>query len=139
MLTDFTLGLAIGATVVAAVSLALRSYQTVKALSAFASDDVMTHDMLLADVMQMTPLVSLTSLQASQLVDAYALQQEHFTEAMTRNSELHQELAQVKHVANKSALEAAHARACCDELRAKLHAVNVEYKMLEMKIEEGLN
>lgn len=138
MFTDYVTGVLSGLGVAAMISLAIKARRTANAMSAFASGETMTHDQLLADVMQLQPTVTLTSLQASQLVDEYSLQYEHFNEAMTRNSELHSELAQVKHVANKHALEAAHCRACCDELRAKLHASDARFKLHQLEVGGGV-
>lgn len=126
-MSDFTLGLILGLVICGAAVLFYRARQALTRAERFAerfmSCEPMTHDQLFSFVVDRLPYVDLSIEQARELVDEHVKLEEMFEEAMTRKAELHTELEQVKRVANDQALEAAHCRACCDELRAKLDAV----------------
>lgn len=127
-MSEYFAGLATGLIAAAFLYFVVKGRQVIRAMDDFESDEPMTHDKLLVQVGELRPVIVLSAVQASELFDEHDRLDEHFAELSARETELHRELQQVKHVANTQALEAAHCRACCDELRAKLEAAEKRVK-----------
>lgn len=134
---DFYAGIAAGLIFSAACYLLHRAWKFGKALDLTEDGTepflAMTHNKLW-DAAQSERLIVLMDVQAEELCEEFgdkleelALVQGHLEEALTRKTELHKEINQLARVVNdlqdklnRSQLETAHCRACCDELRQKL-------------------